>query len=32
LGTDVDVIVETVSQIPRTAAGKFRAVVSKLPR
>jgi phenylacetate-CoA ligase len=32
LGTDVDVIVETVPQIPRTAAGKFRAVVSKLPR
>jgi phenylacetate-CoA ligase len=28
LGTDVDVVVETVPEIPRTASGKFRAVVS----
>ena len=32
LGSQVDVVVETVEQIPRTAAGKFRAVVSLIPR
>lgn len=30
LGPEVEVIVETVTEIPRTAAGKFRAVVSLL--
>ena len=32
LGAGVDVIVEPVSQIPRTAAGKFKAVVSQIDR
>lgn len=32
LGSQVEVIVETVSQIPRTSAGKFHAVVSLLPK
>jgi phenylacetate-CoA ligase len=32
LGPEVEVIVETVAEIPRTAAGKFRAVVSLLDR
>lgn len=32
LGTEVEVVVETVSKIPRTAAGKFKAVVSLLPK
>ncbi|MGH9365055.1 MAG: phenylacetate--CoA ligase family protein [Thermoanaerobaculia bacterium] len=31
LGPQVEVIVEPVPEIPRTAAGKFRAVVSLLP-
>ena len=30
LGSQVEVIVEPVDHIPRTAAGKFQAVVSKL--
>ncbi len=30
LGTEVDVVVEAVNEIPRTAAGKFKAVVSLL--
>lgn len=32
LGVDVEVVVEPVSEIPRTKAGKFQAVVSLLPR
>lgn len=32
LGAEVEVIVEPVSDIPRTKAGKFQAVVSLLPR
>jgi phenylacetate-CoA ligase len=32
LGSQVEVIVETVDGIPRTAAGKFKAVVSLLQR
>jgi phenylacetate-CoA ligase len=32
LGAQVEVIVEPVSDIPRTKAGKFQAVVSLLPR
>lgn len=32
LGPQVDVIVEPVAEIPRTSAGKFRAVISLLPR
>ena len=32
LGAEVEVIVELVSEIPRTKAGKFQAVVSLLPR
>jgi phenylacetate-CoA ligase len=32
LGSEVEVVVEPVTQIPRTAAGKFRAVISQLPR
>ena len=32
LGPQVEVIVETVSQIPRTSSGKFHAVVSLLPK
>jgi phenylacetate-CoA ligase len=32
LGSGVEVIVEPVTEIPRTAAGKFRAVISQLPR
>lgn len=32
LGTGVEVAVETVDAIPRTAAGKFQAVVSRLDR
>jgi phenylacetate-CoA ligase len=32
LGAQVEVIVEPVSNIPRTKAGKFQAVVSLLPR
>jgi phenylacetate-CoA ligase len=31
LGPRVDVIVETVGEIPRTAAGKLQAVISKIP-
>lgn len=31
LGNKVDVLVETVQRIPRSSAGKFRSVVSKLP-
>lgn len=30
LGTEVDVIVEPVSHIPRTPAGKFQAVISRI--
>lgn len=32
LGTTVQVIVEPVDSIPRTASGKFKAVISLLPR
>lgn len=32
LGESMDVEIETVDHIPRTAAGKFRAVISKLER
>jgi phenylacetate-CoA ligase len=32
LGSEVQVVVEPVAEIPRTAAGKFRAVVSLLPK
>ena len=32
LGPQVEVIVETVGQIPRTSTGKFNAVVSLLPK
>jgi phenylacetate-CoA ligase len=32
LGPQVEVVVQTVEEIPRTEAGKFRAVVSLLPR
>ena len=32
LGPEIEVIVEPVKEIPRTAAGKFRAVVSMLQR
>ena len=30
IGTQVDVVVETVDRIPRTAGGKFQAVISRL--
>jgi len=30
LGPEVEVVVEPVDRIPRTAAGKFRAVISRL--
>ena len=30
LGSSVEILVETVQHIPRTAAGKFRAVIPKL--
>jgi hypothetical protein len=32
LGPQVEILVETVNQIPRTPAGKFHAVISLLPR
>ncbi len=32
LGAGMQVIVETVNEIPRTKAGKFKAVISKLPQ
>jgi phenylacetate-CoA ligase len=32
LGSGVQVIVESVNEIPRTKAGKFKAVISKLPQ
>jgi phenylacetate-CoA ligase len=32
LGPSVNVIVESVASIPRTSAGKFKAVISQLPK
>jgi phenylacetate-coenzyme A ligase PaaK-like adenylate-forming protein len=32
LGNEVNVKIETVTEIPRTKAGKFQAVISKLKK